>query len=125
MSRRASMTAMRLALLVLVIAACQKPTETTVDPAIGRWRGDTGHVIELRADGTLDMEPLIAAECDRTEHVIGPCKARQTWSRSGSIVALSRGSLSGTPCTCRLERIDVTLRGDELVYGREHAQRVK
>jgi hypothetical protein len=66
------------------------------DPAVGRWRGEA--------------DPA--------------CTARQRWHRNGAIVTLERARISGSPCTCRIERIDVELRGDELVFGREHAQRV-
>jgi hypothetical protein len=113
---------MRVALL-LALVACQKPTEPAPDPAIGRWRGETGKTIELRADGTLDMEPGIAPECMNAP--LAACRARQTWKHSGDIVALSRGVMRGNPCSCHIQVIDVEFRGDELISGTEHAQRVK
>lgn len=125
---------MRLALLVIALAACQKPTDRTGDPAVGRWRGESGKTIELRADGTLDMEPVASPACDDDAKLRAACKARQSWHRSGSTVALSRGAIdnqpaslgfAGKPCECRLEQIDLQLRGDDLVFGTEHAQRVK
>ena len=125
---------MRLALVLVVVAACHKPVDRTGDPAVGRWRGDTGKTIELRADGTLDMEPIATPECQNDDPLLAACKAREVWARHDTIVALSRGAIAsepahlgtaGTPCTCRLEVIDVQLRGDELVFGHEHAQRVK
>ena len=114
---------MRAALVLVALVACQNPPDHAADPAVGRWRGQAGHTIELHADGTLDMDPIVAAECMNAP--LAPCKSRQRWTRSGSIVALSRGSVSGPQCTCRIERIDVQLRGDELVSGTEHAERVK
>jgi len=125
---------MRLALLLVALAACSKPTDRTGDPAVGRWTGESGKTIELRADGTLDMEPVPSLDCEDKADLIAACKARQTWSRSGQTVALSRGAIAsqpaslgvaGKPCECRLERIDLQLRGDDLVFGTEHAHRVK
>ena len=114
---------MRVALLLALIA-CQKPAATAApDPAIGRWRGETGKTIELRADHTLDMEPGVAPECMNAP--LAACKAQQTWTHKASIVALSHAVMSGTPCTCHLVKIDVEYKDDELIYGTEHAQRVK
>ena len=114
---------MRVALLFALLAACQKLTPEAPDPAVGRWRGETGKVIELRADHTLDMDPGVAPECNNAP--LAACRARQTWKRNGDIVDLSRGIVSGPQCTCRIERIDVHLHGDELISGTEHIQRVK
>jgi len=112
---------MRVALLlVALVAACQKPVD---DPVVGRWRGESGKTIELRGDGTLDMDPGVAPECNNAP--LAACRASQTWHRSGSTVAVSRGVVRGTPCTCHLERIDLQFRGGELIYGTEHIQRVK
>ena len=127
---------MRLALLALfaLFGACSSQGDHTGDPAVGRWRGETGKMVELRADGTLDMEPILDTRCTPDDALTARCKARQRWHRSGSIVTLERAAiarpdsigLSGDkPCDCRIERIDVQLRGDELISGHEHAQRVK
>jgi len=127
---------MRLALLALLalFGACSSQGDRTGDPATGRWRGETGKTIELRADGTLDMEPILDTRCTPDDALTARCKARQRWHRSGSIVTLERaaiarpesvGMFADKPCDCRIERIEVELRGDELIAGKEHAQRVK
>lgn len=125
---------MRLALLLVALAACQNPADRSPDPVVGRWQGESGKTIELRPDGTLDMEPVASPECADDAKLRAACKARQTWKRSGTVVALSRGAISsqpatlgvaGKPCECRLEGIDLQLRDGDLVFGTEHAHRVK
>ena len=113
---------MRIALLVVLIA-CQKPAERAPDPAIGVWRGEKGSTFELRADHTLDIDPGIAPNCMNAP--LAACRARQTWKRNGTIIDLSRGVLTGPHCDCRIERLDMPMRGDEIIYGTEHLQRVK
>lgn len=131
---------MRIALVLAVVAAlaaCSSRSDRidrTGDPAVGRWRGASGTTIELRADGSLDMDPTTSPSCDGDTALVRRCRARQRWTRSGSIVSLERAvvadqpaslGFAGKPCECRSERIQVELRGDELIYGTEHAARVR
>ena len=125
---------MRRCLLLLAAAACSShgSHDRNGDPAVGRWQGES-KVVELRADGTLDITPITPPDCEDATAVIDACRARQRWSRSGSTVTLVRAAIarkppmpmsSPGPCECRLEHIEVELRGDELVAGTEHAHRV-
>ena len=120
--------------LLLLLVACSSRVDRTGDPAVGRWTSEYHHVFELRADGTLDIEPITDADCADSS-ALAACRARQRWDRTGNIVTLERAALTRPfsqssfdgkrPCECRLERHEVTLRGDELVVGKEHAQRVR
>jgi hypothetical protein len=121
-------------LLLLLVAGCPGRPDRSGDPAVGRWQGESGKTIELRADGSLDMDPITTPSCDSNAELVRRCRARQRWNRSGTIVTLSRGAISdqpaslgiaGHPCECRYENINLQLRGDELVYGHEHAKRVR
>ncbi len=125
---------MRRLLLALVLAACSSRVDRTGDPAVGRWTSEYHHTFELRADGTLDIDPITDTDCADSP-ALAACRARQRWERTGDIVTLERGALARPfsqssfdgprACECRLERHEVTLRGDELVVGKEHAARVK
>jgi len=113
--------------LLLLLVACSSRVDRTGDPAVGRWTGDNHHVFELRADGTLDIDPLADRSCTDAA-ALAACRARQTWTRSGNTVTFDRAALSPAAnhaCECRLEREQIQLRGDELVTGKEHATRVK
>jgi hypothetical protein len=119
--------------VLLLLAGCPSRPDHSGDPAVGRWQGANGKVIELRADGSLDMDPVTTPTCDGNAELLRSCRARQRWSHSGTTVTLSRGAIAdqpsslgtaGHPCECRYENIQVQLHGDELVYGTEHAKRV-
>jgi len=124
---------MRRVLLLALVACSSHDVDRSHDPATGRWRGENNKIIELRADGSLDIPPVPSIDCEDAQRVIESCRARQRWSRSGSTVTLERAAIarkpampmsSPGPCECRLERIEVQLRGDELIAGTEHVQRV-
>jgi hypothetical protein len=124
----------RFAVLLLLLAACPSRPDRSGDPAVGRWQGASGKTIELRADGSLDMDPIASPSCESNTELLRRCRARQHWQHSGTNVTLSRGAISdrpaslgvaGAPCECRYETINLQLRDDELVYGTEHAHRVK
>jgi hypothetical protein len=123
--------------LLVLLVACSSSTDRTGDPAVGRWTGDAHHIVELRVDGTLDMDPVTDRDCGNAPAdvpALAACRARQRWSRTGTIVTLERGAFARPfdptgfapkrACECRLERVEVQLRGDELISGTEHAHRV-
>jgi hypothetical protein len=119
-------------LLLLALVACSSH-DLSGDPAVGRWRGETKTTIELRADGSLDMPPVPSIDCEDATAVIKSCAEHERWSRIGSTVTLERAAISRKPgvpmtspgpCECRYERVEVQLRGDELIAGKDHAQRV-
>jgi hypothetical protein len=119
-------------LLLLALIACSSH-DLSSDPAVGRWRGESNKVIELRADGSLDMPPVPSLDCEDATAIIASCAAHQRWTRSGSTVTLVRAAISrkpgaplssASPCECRFENIEIQLRGDELIAGTEHARRV-
>lgn len=120
--------------LLLVLVACSSRVDRTGDPAVGRWAGDAHRIFELRADGTLDMDPLTDTDCAGSP-ALAACRARQRWERTGNTVTLERAAVARPfsqssfeakrPCECRLERHEVELRGDQLVAGHDHAERVK
>ena len=119
-------------ILLLALVACGSHARSA-DPAIGRWRGENDRIIELGADFSLDIRPVPSRDCQDATAVIADCRARQRWSRSGSTVTLARATISREParpmaspgpCACHIERIEVELRGDELVAGHERLQRV-
>ena len=119
---------------VLVLLACSSRVDRTGDPAIGRYTGDNKHVFELRPDGTLDIDPITDRTC-QDDPALAACRARQTWSRTGTTITFERGALArpldptglSTPhaCECHLEREQLQLRGTDLVVGTEHAVRVQ
>jgi hypothetical protein len=125
---------MKLAALLL-LAGCSP------DRAAGRYQSDTGKgpIIELRADGTLDLPPHADPRCDDDKPALDACRTKQHWSRDGSKVTLriggvwsnSSGSLGGMfnkpgpPCECRLETHEATFEGDTLTIGKERVVRVR
>lgn len=124
---------MRWSLVLLLLAACPGRPDFSGDPAVGRWQGENGKTIELRADGSLDMDPVSSPRCEADDELHRRCRARQRWTHSGTTVTLSRGAiadrhssfgLGDSPCECRYEKIELQLRGDDLSYGTEHAKRV-
>jgi len=123
----------RWSLALLLLAACPSRPDHSGDPAVGSWQGSTGKTIELRVDGSLDMDPISSPSCEADDELHRSCRARQHWTHSGSMVTLSRGAISDYrgsfgvgdhPCECHYESITLQLRGDELIYGTEHAKRV-
>ena len=124
-----------LVLVLVLVVACSSRTDRTGDPAVGRWTGEANHIVDLRVDGTLDMDPILDPQCADADRIIAACRARQRWSRTGTIVTLERAAIARPfdqtgfaprrPCECRLERREVELRGDELIAGTEHAHRVR
>lgn len=115
--------------LVLLLVACSSHVDRTGDPAVGRWTGDNHRIFELRADGTLDIDPITDRSCENAP-ALAACRARQTWSRTGNTITFNRGALArptaaNAACECHLEREQIQLRGDELVSGKEHAARVR
>jgi len=117
--------------LLLLLVACSSRVDRTGDPAVGRWTGDNKRIFELRADGTLDIDPITDRTCDN-DPALTACRARQTWSRSGNTVTFERAALArptsalgvAATCECHLEREQIQLRGNELVTGKDHATRV-
>lgn len=119
---------------VLVLLACSSRVDRTGDPAIGRYTGDNKRIFELRADGTLDIDPITDPEC-RDDPAVAACRARQAWTRSGTTVTFERaavarpidptGVAAARACECHLEREQLELRGTDLVVGTEHAVRVR
>ena len=119
---------------VLVLAACSSRVDHTGDPAVGRYTGDAKHVFELRVDGTLDIDPIVAPDC-KDDPAVAACRARQTWSRTGDTIVFERAAVARPfdqtgfapkrACECHLEREQLLLRNGDLVVGTEHAVRVK
>ena len=114
--------------LLWLLVACSSRVDRTGDPAVGRWTGDNHRIFELRADGTLDIDPIADRGCENAP-ALTACRARQTWSRAGNIITFERAALAHVAtnevCECHLEREQIQLRGDELVSGKEHATRVQ
>lgn len=124
---------MKLVLLLLLVAC-------SPDRAVGKYQSDTGKgpIIELRADGTLDMPPSTDDRCAEDQPAIAACRAKQRWSRDGSKVTLRIGGVSssvagfggmlakpGPPCECRLETHEAVFDADTLTIGKERAVRVR
>jgi hypothetical protein len=124
------------ALLLLVVACSSKP-----DRAAGKYQDPSGRgrVFELRADGSLDIDPVTDDRCRDETAALADCRAKQRWSREGTKVTLARGALarpmtgglagmfSSTDdrCRCALEHYEATLDGDTLTIGKERAVRVR
>jgi hypothetical protein len=125
---------MKLALFLLLVGC-------SPDRAAGKYQSATGKgpIIELRADGTLDMPPHADPLCDDDKPALDACRARQRWSRDGSKVTLRIGGVwsnasgsiggmfdkPGPPCECRLETHEATLDADTLAIGKERAVRIR
>jgi hypothetical protein len=121
--------------LVCLLAGC------SADRAAGKYQSDTGKgpIIELRADGTLDMPPHADPRCDDDKPALDACRTKQRWSRDGNKVTLQIGGVwsnapgsiggmfdkPGPPCECRLETHEATLDADTLAIGKERAVRIR
>jgi hypothetical protein len=122
--------------ILLVVVGCS----SSPDRVAGKWQSDTGKgpIIELRADGTLDMPPHADPRCEDDKAALDACRAKQRWSRDGTTVTLRIGAVAhasagmagafeaeGPPCRCTLESHAATLDADTLTIGKERAVRVR
>ena len=119
-------------LLLVCVACSSKP-----DRVVGKWQSadGKGQIFELRADGTLDIDPVPDHRCEDDKPALDACRAKQRWSRDGTTVTLRRGGVASTslggmfnegpPCPCKLESYELSFDNDSLTAGKERAVRVR
>lgn len=120
-------------LLLVCVACSSKP-----DRVVGKWQSEDGKglIFDLRADGTLDIDPVADRRCEDDKPALDACRAKQRWSRDGSTVTLRRGAVGNTtamlgmfnegpPCPCKLELYELSFDNDSLTAGKERAVRVR